>query len=48
MLVTGTVDFTLEAGRYYFLEMFTGAWGKYDSYWMRRTPSPRAFQALSV
>ncbi|HWZ72094.1 MAG TPA: PEP-CTERM sorting domain-containing protein [Casimicrobiaceae bacterium] len=31
-LVTGALDFSLEAGRYYFLEMFTGAWGKYDSY----------------
>jgi hypothetical protein len=30
--VTASLGFTLETDRYYFLELFTGAWAKYDSY----------------
>lgn len=31
-LVTGQLDFTLQAGQYYFLELFTGAWAKDGAY----------------
>lgn len=29
---SGTLDFTAVDGRYCFIELVTGAWGKYDSY----------------